>query len=354
MLQVPGGVEWNPGQTARLVVAIAARSDSHITILRRLTRLMQDEDRLGQLFATAAPAGLIEVLTRDGAAANVETPAAIGIGVSPGIAIGTVHLLVHAAEAIPDDPGPLAGGADALHEALVVTRQGMLALIDDTTRRLGAGEAAIFKAQSELLNDTDLITLACQIMVEGHGVAWSWNQTVERLAARLSALGNPVLAARAADLRDVGRRVLSRLHPALESASLSNIPDQPCIIAANDLSPSDTAGLDTGRVVALATAQGGPTSHIAILARTLGLPAIVAAGPTLLDIAAGAPAIVDGQTGRLYLSPSADDLASAEAWIAERARTRAALGAPQVPLGIMIEVPAAETAAQVRAMDPAS
>lgn len=441
VLQIPGGIEWNPGQTAKLVVAIAARSDSHITILRRLTRLIQDEARLDRLFIATDAAELIESLTRDEsapvavtaavdfpesftwavaypiglharpAAAWVEAarqsgvriqvrhdgeiadarnlvallqlglragdtvtisadgddaPAALarfrsvisgltaqeksdaakaaeraavpvhgwvppgapraiaGIGASPGIAIGVVHLLAAAKDDIPDEPVQLSEGGTLLHEALIVTRQQMIALVDDTTRRLGAADAAIFKAQSELLNDSDLITLTCQLMVEGHGVAWSWNQAIERMASRLTALGNPVLAARAADLRDVGRRVLSRLHPMPKTGSLANLPDHPCIIVASDLSPSDTAGLDKDRVIGLATALGGPTSHTAILARTLGLPAIVAGGPALLDIANGMTAIIDGQTGRLYLAPSEEDLASAKAWISERALRRAA------------------------------
>ncbi|PKU25068.1 phosphoenolpyruvate--protein phosphotransferase [Telmatospirillum siberiense] len=440
VLQIPGGIEWNPGQTAKLVVAIAARSDSHITILRRLTRLIQDDARLERLFVATDAGELVEALTQDEATVAATAPAVdlpehftwaveypvglharpaavwveaargsgvriqvrhggeiadarnlvallqlglragdsvtisadgeqaatalarfrsvitgltaqekadaakaaeraevpvngwvpsgapraiVGIGASPGIAIGVVHLLTAAQDDIPDVPVQLSEGGNLLHEALIVTRQQMVALVDDTTRRLGAADAAIFKAQGELLNDSDLITLTCQLMVEGHGVAWSWNQAVERMASRLTALGNPVLAARAADLRDVGRRVLSRLHPVLKTGSLTDVPDHPCIIVANDLSPSDTAGLDKDRVIGLATALGGPTSHTAILARTLGLPAIVAGGAGLLDVANGTPAIIDGQTGRLYLSPSEADLVSAKSWIAERARRRA-------------------------------
>jgi phosphocarrier protein FPr len=199
----------------------------------------------------------------------------------------------------------------------------MLALVDDTTRKLGAADAAIFKAQSELLNDSDLITLTCQSMVEGHGVAWSWNEAVERMAGKLTALGNPVLAGRAADLRDVGRRVLAKLNPNITIGNAQNLPDHPCIIVAADLSPSDTAALDMKRVIGLAMAQGGPTAHTAILARTLGLPAIVAGGNALLAAANGTNAIIDGQTGRLYLNPSDAAIASAKAWAADVAAKRA-------------------------------
>lgn len=444
VLQFVDGIEWNPGQIAHLVVGIAASSDSHIAILRRLTRLIQDEARLHQLATTDDPALIIAALQDDAAAQNragvpaedldervtwtvdyptglharpaaawaeaakalpvalrvrygaetadprslvallqlglkagdtitisasgagakaaldsfhgtiarlttrekadaaraaekaaaavpvqgwkpVGTPAMIaGVAASPGLAIGKVHVLASAELDVVDHPVDLATGGALLEGALVRTRAQIQALIDDTTRRLGAGDAAIFKAQAGLLDDTDLITLTCQLMVEGHGVAWAWHQAIERMAGQLSALGNPVLAARSADLRDIGRRVLAQIDPGLGLGTLDDLPDTPCILVAGDLAPSDTAALDTNRVAGIATALGGPTSHSAILARTLGLPSVVAAGADLLSQAAGTVAIVDGDTGRVWLDPSAADLASARDWIAAIAARRAA------------------------------
>ena len=440
VLQLRDGVEWNPGQRAHLVVGIAASSDSHIAILRRLTRLIQDEARLGALFVTPDKALISAALLEDAArpvsdvpaqdlaeqvawtidyptglharpatawseaakALNVplrvrhgdemadprsmvallqlglkagdtltisasgegakaaldqflqavtrlsarekadaaraaekakapvrgwkpdgDTQMIAGVAASPGLAIGKVHVLAATQLVVPDQPVDLAAGGALLDDALVRTRAQMKALVDDTTRRLGASEAAIFKAQAALLDDTDLITLTCQIMVEGHGVAWSWHQAVERMAGQLSALGNPVLAARAADFHDVGRRVLSHIDPGLGIGTLADLPEEPCILVADDLSPSDTATLDIDRVAGIATALGGPTSHSAILARTLGLPSMVAGGADLLSLAAGATAIVDGDGGRIWLDPSDADLASARAWIDEIARKRA-------------------------------
>lgn len=438
VLQIPNGIVWNEGQTAYLAVAIAAQSDAHITILRRLTRLMQDEARLSQLFRTtraediaealsedaptliidvpvtdlaerfewavAYPAGLharpasrwietarasaaaiqvrsgnqiadaknlvallqlglrqgdLIVVSAEGREAGAElqrfkavitglvaqerrdaeqaarraavpvlgwapadTPLTIaGIGASPGLAIGTVHRLIAEVAPVPDHPEPLQNGGALLHEAIITTRLQLKAIADDTARRLGAADAAIFKAQGELLNDTDLITLTCQLMVEGHGVAWSWNQAIERMAGKLSALGNAVLAGRAADLRDVGRRVLEQIDPTLRRQAPADMPASSVLVAA-DLSPSDTAVLDPSRIAGLATALGGPTSHSAILMRTLGLPAVVAAGNALLDLAADTPVIIDGNNGRIYLNPSATDLAAAQAWIESQREMR--------------------------------
>ncbi|WP_425527495.1 PEP-utilizing enzyme, partial [Xanthomonas perforans] len=105
---------------------------------------------------------------------------------------------------------------------------------------------------------------------------------------------------------------------AAAGAGLTDLPNQPCILLASDLSPSDTANLDTARVLGLATAQGGPTSHTAILSRTLGLPALVAAGGQLLEIEDGVTAIIDGSSGRLYIDPSEQDLDAARTHIAEQ------------------------------------
>ena len=441
ILQLRDGVEWNPGQRAHLVVGIAASSDSHIAILRRLTRLLQDEDRLAGLVSTGDKALITAAFQEDGArgpaataaedlqeqtdwtvdyptglharpasawaeaakasgvtlrvrhdsevadprslvsllqlglrAGDVVTISAsgkdarqaldqfvrtvkrlsiqekadaaraaekskapvrgwkplsaatmiAGIGASPGLAIGEVHVLATADLEVPDMPVDLARGGALLDDSLVRTRAQMKALIDDTTRLLGASDAAIFQAQAGLLDDTDLITLTCQIMVEGHGVAWSWHQAVERMAGQLASLDNPVLAARASDLRDIGRRVLAQIDPSLSIGTLAGLPDAPCILVAADLSPSDTATLDTGKVVGIATALGGPTSHTAILARTLGLPSMVAGGAGLLALAAGERAIIDGDGGRIWLAPSDADIASAQAWIKDIAFKRAA------------------------------
>lgn len=442
ILQIRDGVTWNDGQTARLVVAIAATSDAHIGILRRLTRLLQDEDRLARLMVTDQPGDILRALTddadtaggsgmpagdlprsftwtvdyptglharpaaswadtarrfagpirvrhgtetadaknmipllqlglragdeitvsADGAdadralermravmtrisaeeqtaarraaeraaapttgwtpPADDRSPVVAGLAASPGLAIGRVHLLATGPLTVPDRPVPLIEGGDILHDALQLTREQLKVLADDTARRLGAAEAGIFQAQAGLLDDADLVTLTCQLMVEGHGVAWSWHEAVERQASALARLDNPVLAARAADLRDVGRRVLLRIDPSLKAGGADDLPDEPCILIAPDLSPSDTAGLDTGRVIGLATAQGGPTSHTAILARTLGLPAMVAGGGSLLDLEPGTRVILDGQAGRLYPDPSDAAIASATAWAAEQQAQR--------------------------------
>jgi len=442
ILQIPGGLEWNPGQQVKLVVAIAAESDEHITLLRRLTRLLQDEAQLQQLFTCSDPAVLLAALTADTpvpeasraasdleqqfewrvdypnglharpASAWVETAkrfdaeiqirhnsetadakkligllqlgiqhddllvvsasgpqrdAALsalrdvmvrvsaqeqadaaaaklkasqakqhgftphnaklsvgGISASPGLAIGVTQTLKTQKLEIIDVPCTLTEGGVRLDQALAATRTALADLASDTARRLGETEAGIFRAQAELLADSDLITHCCQLMTEGHGVAWSWHQAIELQAGKLDGLGSPLLAARATDLRDVGRRVLESLTPGSARSGMTAAAQSNIILIAADLAPSDTATLDTQRILGLCTAQGGPTSHTAILARTLGLPAMVAGGQALLSIPDGTMAILDGNDGRLYLEPDDNDLAAAQAWIQSQAKRASA------------------------------
>src|SRR5207302_2777269 len=119
----------------------------------------------------------------------------------------------------------------------------------------------------------------------------------------------PVLAGRAVDLSDAGQRVLRHLAGAVDERPVTL--DEPTILVAEDLTPSDTATLDPDMILGLCTARGGPTSHTAILARGFGMPAIVGGGDTLLTIPDGTPSILDGESGKLYLNPSETDLQTA-------------------------------------------
>ncbi|HEY8965728.1 MAG TPA: phosphoenolpyruvate--protein phosphotransferase, partial [Candidatus Methylacidiphilales bacterium] len=130
---------------------------------------------------------------------------------------------------------------------------------------------------------------------------------------------NARLAERAADLHDIGQRVLRLLLG--ESAGAPELPPHPVILVADDLTPSEAARLDATRILGICTAQGGPTSHTAIIARSIDLPAIVGAGPEILALANGTEAVLDGTAGVLHASPTPADLASARR-LAEQLRRR--------------------------------
>ncbi|HEY7069833.1 MAG TPA: phosphoenolpyruvate--protein phosphotransferase, partial [Acidimicrobiales bacterium] len=180
---------------------------------------------------------------------------------------------------------------------------------DEVAARSGEGEAAIFRAHAAFLDDPDLTGAAERTIREGHSAGWAWREVVEAQAADLRRLDDPVLAGRAADLGDVGERVLRYLAEADDDAP--RLPDHPVVLLADDLTPSDTAGIDPAAVVGFATAAGGPTSHTAIIARALGIPALVGAGPALLSQPAGGTAVLDGTAGTLWVGVGESDLDAA-------------------------------------------
>lgn len=234
-----------------------------------------------------------------------------GVGASSGLAFGKVFVLKQNDISIIDQPIDFSVGAACLENALTKTKQKMASVISDITVRMGADSAAIFSAQMVLLEDENLIAQACRFIAEGHGVAWSWDRAVRQFSDMLSKVDNPLLAARAVNLVDVGRRVLSEINPSYRSFFLNDVPSG-VILVTNDLSPSDVAQLDGTKVKGLATAWGGPLSHTAILARTLDIPMVVAVGDDILAIQSDVQAIIDGDNGFIYLDPTLEDVEDAQ------------------------------------------
>lgn len=224
-----------------------------------------------------------------------------GIPGSPGIAIGTVHQFQKIALDVPPDADNPTEELAALRNAISAAKDALDTLHADVTARIGAAEAEIFAAHQAILSDDSLSETAAQLIRAGRSAAWAWQNTIETTAAELASVDNAVLAARAADIRDVGNRVLRYLLKSPDTEP--NFPDTPVILIAEDLTPSDTASLDHNKILGLCTAEGGANAHTAILARALGLPAIVGCGRTVLSIPNGTQVILDGTTGTLNLSP---------------------------------------------------
>ncbi|PWE45153.1 phosphoenolpyruvate--protein phosphotransferase [Pseudomonas prosekii] len=177
---------------------------------------------------------------------------------------------------------------------------------------VGEAQADIFKAHQELLEDPSLLEVAHVLINEGKSAGFAWRAATESTASLFKSLGNALLAERAADLADVGQRVLKRILR-VEDRALA-LPDG-AILIAEQLTPSQTAGLDTRKVLGFATVGGGATSHVAILARAAGLPAICGLPPQVLDLADGTPVLLDADKGELHLAP---DLAAIEQLQANR------------------------------------
>ena len=169
--------------------------------------------------------------------------------------------------------------------AAIAAAQGQLAALRAQLHaKADPAKAAIFAAHEELLSDPDLLEIAESAIAKGKSAAFAWKKAVTTHADRLAGLRNQLLAQRANDLRDVGLRVLS----ILTGADIRQ-PEYPpnSVLIAEDLTPSDTAALDRSRVMGFCTTRGGATSHVAILARSLGIPALAGIEPAALEVPNG-------------------------------------------------------------------
>ena len=243
-----------------------------------------------------------------------------GLPASPGVAIGVLHRFRSEQAGFAATATDPVGEQAALEAALEASRAELKTVAVEMSHRVGDKHAAIFAAHEEFLEDPELLAAARRAIQGGASAPAAWQHATDAQAEALAGLGDPLLAARATDLKDVARRVLRHLVGG--GAEVEPLPER-AVIAAEDLTPSETANLDPARVVGLVTAAGGPTAHTAILARALGIPAVVAAGPGVLELADGTPVVLDGDRGRLL--PNPDEAARSRAQAAQaRGRERAA------------------------------
>jgi phosphoenolpyruvate-protein phosphotransferase len=233
-----------------------------------------------------------------------------GISASPGLVIGPVYQLKRQHLSLQERAKDPTVETHQFNAALEGARVQLEDLYKEVSLKFGEAKAAIFRAHQEFLADPELIAQVQVRIAEGYTAAWAWNSLIEQRVDEIKKLDDPLLANRAVDLSDVGLRVLRFLGVIQDEPGLQ-LPATPVILIAEDLTPSDTANLDASLVLGFCTASGGPTSHSAIIARSLDIPAIVGAGPALLNLPNGTPAILDGESGTLYLDPTASDIASA-------------------------------------------
>ena len=231
-----------------------------------------------------------------------------GIVASPGIAIGAAFQFrqdeLRFERRVVGDP---AAEWRRFQSAAARAGEQLAAVCARARDELGEEQAAIFEAHLLMLEDPELLA-AVQSAIEERSLnaEAALSDAAERYAETLEALDDEYLRARAADVRDVAGRVL-RILLGREAATG---PDAPAVVVARDLTPSDTILMDKSHVLGFCTAEGGPTAHTAILARTMGLPAVVGAGAEVLAVAPGATVVLDGTTGCLVVEPDEATLAS--------------------------------------------
>jgi multiphosphoryl transfer protein len=226
-----------------------------------------------------------------------------GIAAAPGQAFAPAWRWNDAPRASPIAAPTGAEGADELERAI----ERVKARLAVTTARLHAGgasaEAGILEAQALMLEDPALLEGARELLIQGIAAEVAVAETMAPFAAMLRASPDPVFQARAADVDDVVEQIRRAL---LGLSDAPPLPSQPSIVVARDLAPSQTAGLDRSLVLGFATEQGTATAHTAILARALGLPAVVGI-PGLVDaVADGQALLLDGDEGTVLVDPPAD------------------------------------------------
>ena len=174
----------------------------------------------------------------------------------------------------------------------------------------------VITAHLEFLDDWELVASARRAIARGKSAGFAWRRAVRDSADTLRALGDPRMSERVDDLLDLESQVLLTLHGE-EPIVIRNLPERAILIAA-DLKPSQLVSLDATRLAGICLAAGGPTSHVAILAAAMGIPALVALGAAVLDIAEGTWVILDAEQGNLATAPDQTALAAAEQTLTAR------------------------------------
>ncbi|WP_268921044.1 phosphoenolpyruvate--protein phosphotransferase [Marisediminicola senii] len=245
-----------------------------------------------------------------------------GVGVSPGRITGAVRQMPKPVSEPPKGERlPHNLSAD---DAVVKLRAAAKSVQADLNRRAGSAQGAgkaVLEATALMAADPLLIKAAVKLVNSGSSPERAIWESGASVAEMLHNLGG-YMAERATDVLDVRARIVAELRG--EPAPGIPVVDEPFVLVAEDLAPADTATLDPTKVTALVTSGGGPQSHTAIIARALGLPAVVAA-EGVDGIADGTEVFVDGAAGSIHVDPTDDDRAAAVAW-AKTAATLAVFG----------------------------
>ena len=185
----------------------------------------------------------------------------------------------------------------------------------------GGSDNEIIGAQAEFLDDPGLLDDAEAAIRAGKSAGYAWRSAIRTAQDRLRDTGDARLAERIADLSDVEIQVLQSLTQEFEALQ-PEVPEH-AVILATELFPSQLSRLGSSDIAGFCSAAGGPTSHVALLAASMGIPAVVGAGPSILKIANGTPLLLDAEQGRLQVEPDEQEIATARAAIADRRVRRA-------------------------------
>src|SRR5213595_3553134 len=234
-----------------------------------------------------------------------------GSGVSPGMACGKIHVVRDELEDVVRyriAPSQVADEIARFETALIQTRMQILEMQQRIAESIGAKDAAIFDAHLLVVEDRTLIDeVLRKLKSDLCNVEWAFQEVATRYAETLSKIDDPYLRERAVDIQDVTKRVVRNLQGKAPKAFLSL--REPHILVAHNLTPSDTASMNRQNVLGIATDLGSRTSHTAIMARSLNIPAIVGLHDITAKLETGQHVLVDGTDGLLIVDPTEETLA---------------------------------------------
>ncbi|WP_418371484.1 phosphoenolpyruvate--protein phosphotransferase [Agathobaculum sp.] len=242
-----------------------------------------------------------------------------GKGVSKGVAAGPISFYRRASGVIPrHEVSDTAAELERFRVARETAKEQLAKLYDKALAEAGEDAAMLFEAHQMMLEDLDFVE-SIEGMIENDRVnaEAAVSDTGAQFAEMFAAMDDSYMQARAADIRDISTRVVGILTGEGESGIVSDVP---CIVAADDLAPSETVQLDKSLILGFITSAGSANSHTAILARTMGIPAIISAGDALQPEMEGKYAIIDGQTGEAVIEP---DDAERERLLKKQAKEKA-------------------------------
>jgi phosphotransferase system enzyme I (PtsI) len=250
-----------------------------------------------------------------------------GAGVSPGMACGKIHV-------VRDDlddvvryriaPSQVADEIGRFETALIQTRMQILEMQQRIAESIGAKDAAIFDAHLLVVEDRTLIDeVLRKLETDLCNVEWVFQEVATHYAETLNKIDDPYLRERALDIQDVTKRVIRNLQGKAPKTFLAL--SEPHILVAHNLTPSDTASINRANVLGIATDLGSRTSHAAILARSLNIPAIVGLHDITAKLETGQHVLLDGSDGLLIVDPAPETLAYYAEIESRRARVAAQL-----------------------------
>lgn len=225
-----------------------------------------------------------------------------GKGVSKGVAAGPISFYRRASGVIPrHEVSDTAAELERFRAARETAKEQLAKLYDKALAEAGEDAAILFEAHQMMLDDLDFVE-SIEGLIENDrlNAEAAVSDTGAQFAEMFAAMDDSYMQARAADIRDIAARVIGILTGEGESGIVSDVP---CIVAADDLAPSETVQLDKSLILGFITAGGSANSHTAILARTMGIPAIIGAGDALQLEMEGKYVIIDGQTGEMVIEP---------------------------------------------------